>query len=147
MAEYPDYDKKNALLAALGYVPLLLLNIIIPIYILIKKESRYARLHAAQSLFIFIIFFFLTGVLAVIAFSVLGYTYSTSGLFEAVLGNISPTEVDFSGIYTGMGILGVVAGIFLMIYIIVIVVMIYAAATGKKIWLPIITKLLLGKKM
>lgn len=139
MGEYPQYNKEDSGLAALGYIPFFFISIIVPIYVLLKKEGKYVRFHAAQSLVLTIALFIINTILSIIAmvlfFLVMG----------ATLASTQDASLGFLAMYSSMFVAMIPSMIFSLIILLFELYLAFAALNGNRVNIPFITGFVLEK--
>lgn len=133
MEEFPKFNKEDSTLAALCYIPFFLINILVPLYILIKNEGRYARFHAVQSLLIVVVSFIISTILSIITYIFLLL------IIGATLAVTDETLGFLFSLYGGLFLTMIPAILFSLFYIMFELYLAYAALNGKFVNIPFIS--------
>jgi len=133
MEEFPQFNKEDSTLAALCYVPFFLINLIVPIYILMKKEDKFVRYHAVQSLLIMVSVFILSTVISILAILIVFL------LMGAAIAGSSEPSGFFLAFYGGWLLAMIPSLLFSLIYILFDLYLAYCALNGKYVNIPFIS--------
>ena len=139
MEEFPEFDKEDSTLAALGYLPFFLISIIVPIYVLAKKEGQYARFHAMQSLALTVVVFVLSTILSILAFLLVAL-FVGGALFSS-----ESFATGFFAFYGGLFIAMIPSMIFSLVKILLDIYLAISALNGTRVKLPVITSFVLKR--
>ena len=130
----PNDDKHARILSALGYLPVTMIHILIPLYVLITKEGgKFAKFHAIQSLAFYAALMLVNGILAIPYMLVFGYVYL--GMFSG-FGSGAGAEI-----FKSMGLIFVAIIPMLLVsaaYTLGSLYLAYSAFQGRKVMLPFI---------
>lgn len=134
MAEYPKYEKEDAVMAALCYFPFLL-NFLMPLYILLgKKGGKFAKFHALQGFSIAVLVFVIMFVLQMLLLpSQLGALANMGNMnnFQAVWGQTVAAMLPLQ--------------ILNLVYILAMLYVTYIVYSGKEFAIPQIMDHFKGK--
>jgi uncharacterized membrane protein len=130
--EIQKEDKNSNLLAALCYLPIAMINVIVILYILLasKKEDKYARFHALQAIMCYLIFIVISSILNAILF----FPSMTKASFFGSQATAKAMSENAANIVS----MTVPALLMLLVFIFIFVIFAGLALTGKKFKLPII---------
>jgi len=128
MAGYPQFSHKDSFLAALGYVPFFFINYMVPAYVLVRKNGKYARFHAIHSLAL--------NALGLIPFAVALILLVYFWPFIKSAGYFSPSIINSAGILPALILLQL--NLFNLYFA-------FCALTGKTINVPVVTRFVLEK--
>ena len=136
MTDYPLHEKENAALAALCYLPFFFINFVLPVYILLKKDSRYLRFHAWQSLTIVAIHLVVSTIWLIIFIPV---------WFAFFFGSISPADSGFTTFFLLFPLIWLLMFVYMTGFTVLSFYLLYTAYTGKEARVPLLTNFALGR--
>jgi hypothetical protein len=128
MAGYPQFNRKDSFLAALGYVPFFFINYLVPAYVLARKGGKYARFHAIHSLALNALGLVPLAIVLIVLY--LFWPFISSGSF------LNPNFINSSGIMPALVLLQI--NIFNLYFA-------FCALKGKPISVPVVTRLVIEK--
>ena len=141
--ENADKEKDERMLSGLCYIPIFLLNVIVPVYVLIvKKDMKNARYHALQALSIAILFFIvqMLGSFWMIS-QIGGYMLGLQNASIAVNAQnatASAQTQQFFTLWSSMMITMLPLLVFSLIYFLINIVFAVCAFVGKGIRVPVL---------